>query len=147
MDYYNATGIFDNSTYNNFGRYQNGLNYTNLATGKRGQALQLDGVDDNIFLGTTFGNMGGSNFTLSAWVKTNITGAQGIMGKYASGQTWFYFRLDDDNKPAGAMGFAIGSPVHTYANAPVQLNQWYHLVYVVNRNGSMFLCKRDITNR
>ena len=46
FDSYNSTGIFDNSTYDNFGEFTNGLSTSNITTGKRGLGLEFDGVND-----------------------------------------------------------------------------------------------------
>jgi hypothetical protein len=53
MDYYNETGIYDNSTWNNFGAFAagTGLNYSNLTTGIRGKALSYDGLNDYTLIG------------------------------------------------------------------------------------------------
>ncbi|MCK4635065.1 MAG: hypothetical protein KAT37_04275, partial [Candidatus Aenigmarchaeota archaeon] len=49
FDYNNSTGIFDNSTYQNFGTfYGNNFGQDNLTTGKYGNALDFDGSDDYI---------------------------------------------------------------------------------------------------
>ena len=79
MDYYNGTGIYDNSTYNNFGLFSGGVNYSNLTTGKRGSALKFDGSDDGI--NSSILNF--QNFTLAAWVKPGAqSGERAIVGKY-----------------------------------------------------------------
>ena len=50
MDYYNSTGIFDNSSYENNGTFNGGLGTSNLTQGARGQGLMFDGVDDYIII-------------------------------------------------------------------------------------------------
>jgi hypothetical protein len=70
MDYYNATGIYDNSTYSNFGTFQNGLNYSNLTTGARGKALSFDGNDDSIQPIVPMNGM--SNWTISGWINPKV---------------------------------------------------------------------------
>jgi hypothetical protein len=68
MDYYNATGIFDNSSGNNFGVFKGGLNYSNLTQGVYNNSLFLDGVDDYLLTNASFNNLT-SNLTYTFWLK------------------------------------------------------------------------------
>jgi len=53
MDYYNATGIYDNSTWNNFATFSGGINSSNITTGIRGKGITFNGVDSYIGAGNT----------------------------------------------------------------------------------------------
>ena len=79
FDSYNSTGIYDNSTYNNFGTF-NGANFgvSNITTGKRGKALSFDGVDDYVNTGSNI-DLSNKNFTLSAWAKRESSGTWDIV--------------------------------------------------------------------
>jgi hypothetical protein len=67
MDYYNTTGIYDNSSHNNFGTFGETLGIEDLTNGMRGKGIKFEkNVDDNINIGM---NINLSNFTISSWVK------------------------------------------------------------------------------
>jgi len=69
MDYSNVSGIYDNSTYNNFGTYTGGINSSNITTGIRGKALTFDGINDYLNMATQNGlPTGNFKYTISAWV-------------------------------------------------------------------------------
>jgi parallel beta-helix repeat protein/surface protein len=69
FDYSNSTGVFDNSSYGSFGEFKGGVGTENITSGKRGTALDFDGVNDYVQTidDGTF-DFGTNNFTVSAWV-------------------------------------------------------------------------------
>ncbi|MGY4884634.1 MAG: right-handed parallel beta-helix repeat-containing protein [Nanobdellota archaeon] len=76
MDYYNATGIFDNSSYKKNGTFVGGLNYSNLTTGKRGQALRFDGSNDDLSLGLNSLHPN-ANISIFLWLNpANVAGGE-----------------------------------------------------------------------
>ncbi|MGV8171150.1 MAG: BspA family leucine-rich repeat surface protein [Candidatus Woesearchaeota archaeon] len=64
MDYYNDSGVYDNSTYHNFGTFSGNLSASNITSGVRGNAIILDGVDDYLFSNYVID----STVCFSAWV-------------------------------------------------------------------------------
>ncbi|MCP3684817.1 MAG: hypothetical protein GY861_19285, partial [bacterium] len=69
FDYYNSTHILDNSTNENPCAFIYGLATDNLTSGKRGTALEFDGVDDYVNCGDdNIFNMTGE-LTVEAWIK------------------------------------------------------------------------------
>ena len=70
MDYYNSTGVYDNSSYNNFGTFKNALSISNISTGVRGQGIEFDGVNDYILPSINLTtNLNRQNITYSYWIK------------------------------------------------------------------------------
>ena len=99
-------------------------------------ALDLDGVDDYIDLGTN--NRGiTSTVTVSAKVKAAVTGAsQFIVSKYVAASLGFYLYIDATGKAAiqgrDAAGAAKTSGVSTTVVAD---NQWHEVTGVVRNTG------------
>ncbi len=83
-DYYNATGIFDNSSYSHFAEFK-GTNFgtSNITSGKRGSALEFDGDDDYVSIADDESLDLTNSFSVSAWVKANdvLGPPQGIVTK------------------------------------------------------------------
>ncbi|MFA5764331.1 MAG: LamG-like jellyroll fold domain-containing protein, partial [archaeon] len=124
MDYYNATGIYDNSSYNQFGTFVDGLNYSNLTTGIRGQGLNFDGSDDYINTSNFANNL--SNFTVSAWFKstssfTNLGG--NIISKLGSGGL------------NSGTGWVLG------VSGPINVLGENHVTALVQKDGSNYIIK------
>ena len=91
MDWYNSTGIYDNSSYNNFGTFNGGLSTSNIINAKRGKGLVFDGNDDYVNITTSIGtnsmfNFGNNNFSIETWVKFNINSSdQPMLAKTDTG--------------------------------------------------------------
>ena len=86
MDWYNSTGIYDNSSYNNFGDFKGGLSTSNIINAKRGKGLVFDGIDNYVNITTSIGNsmfnLGNNNFSIEVWVKFNsLVGDQPMLAK------------------------------------------------------------------
>ena len=67
MDFYNSTGIFDNSTYDNFGIFNGGLETSNLTTARHGKGLDFDGVNDYVRVPHNVNLKPTDELTVSAW--------------------------------------------------------------------------------
>ena len=75
MDSYNSTGIFDNSSYSNFGSFGGGaFGVSNITSGKRGSGIEFDGVDDYVDLGNDVSLQMNQELTVSAWFKADTLG-------------------------------------------------------------------------
>ena len=81
MDYYNSTGIYDNSTYKNNGTFQGGLSTSSIANGVRGNALNFDGGNDYINISDSASLRPTDAITISIWVKPN-DGKTNLVDKY-----------------------------------------------------------------
>jgi hypothetical protein len=70
------------------------------------QAFAFDGVDDAVSFGTTAGNFGPTDFTVSYWIRsTNLSNLEGVLGKREScmhGSFW-----DNRLNPSGTMNVEL----------------------------------------
>lgn len=69
-DWYNSSGVYDNSTYNRFGTFSGGMNTADITSGIRGKAILFDGKNarDSINAGTI---KIPSNGSISFWINAN----------------------------------------------------------------------------
>src|SRR3989344_8672313 len=137
----NSTGgyttAYDLSSNNNDGTYTSGANASEA--GVYGNASQFDG--SNSYIGvSTVGLMGGwnwtSNFTISAWAKSNgITGSGNTLVGYSSDGTHYnYFGQIAGTSKAHFDAYNGGGVVG--CDGSVMTNGiWYHLVLVKNSSG------------
>ncbi|HUW43980.1 MAG TPA: LamG-like jellyroll fold domain-containing protein, partial [Bacillota bacterium] len=129
MDYYNSTGIFDNSSYDNFGVFGGGLSSSDIITGNRGNALEFDGVND--YIGVTSNDNLNSiiNITASLWInQNNIETNQTLIGKSSYNTNGWRIYLDATNH----LNFEI---VNVFDNLLISRNilpetGWQHVVFV-----------------
>ena len=100
-----------------------------------GEALEFDGLDDEVVISdTTSLNFGAGSFTAAAWVKSDDFGDwQNIVSKKAGGGTavGWTLRLDPDNK--ATMFVADGSTAWwAGGNTDLVVDQWVHVAGVVD---------------
>ena len=130
----NAVDAMDRSGQRNNGTLTGfGDNTSTTTSGKIGQALSFDGVDDYVRAGTAYSIV--NNFTVSVWMKrtANFSAAD--------------FRMMFSNGADGANGWAIylkessGSHLHSFLkggafaeNSTIvnPLNKWEHVLYTVS---------------
>ena len=134
MDYYNATGIFDNSTYSNFGTFNGGLNYSNLTEGKRGQGIIFDGSNDYITVNNNENLQIRNNLTISSWVKFSETQINvPIVAKWAGEDKGYLLMIDYHLN--NRLFFAVSvSGVNREAISSNTYNdgEWHHVVGMFN---------------
>ena len=128
MDFYNTTGIYDNSTWGNHGVLAGGLNISNLTTGKRGEGMEFNGSGGYINAGSGASLDDLTNSTYVAWVyPTEVTKMRGIIDKrYKS------FLLDE-YVTTPAVGFFVSRSsvnMNIYCPTTIQLNTWTHVAFV-----------------
>jgi len=138
MDWYNSTGIYDNSTYNNFGTFNGGLSTSNITTGKYGKALSFDGTDDYVSVPHSTSLNITNAITLEAWVKADNWAPDDYDSPFvtkASGADWGVWNLVHKVNDAltGLTGFRFeivisGTRYKIWSTTQGQTNQWYHLV-------------------
>jgi hypothetical protein len=139
FDFYNSTGVFDNSTYGNFGVFNGGLGPDDLVVGKYGKALTFDGVDDYIAIKNLHYDTANeiTKLTVSAWVKVPTTGgdwsivdfdrseyytcAAGIPSGSATGEG------DYVGFHTTAAGYGI---VDMWSNTPIRDGKWHFITWV-----------------
>lgn len=73
IDYFNTTGIFDNSTYGQFGEFVGGVDTDNITTGARGSSVQFDGTTGSYIDAPISSELNqsihNSNLTISFWAR------------------------------------------------------------------------------
>lgn len=134
FDWYNSSGVYDNSTWNKFGTFEGGLGTDNITVGKYGNASTFNATDyleipddDTLDFGAN------DSFTIEMWVKSNeiVSGSRrdDIFSKYpgAAPDIKIYVRFgqfraflrDSNNKF-----------VTKFAPVYPQNDTWYHLALV-----------------
>src|SRR4030042_578208 len=127
---YNTTGIYDNSTYSNFGTFQGGLSTSNITTGKYGNALEFDGVNDSIYIEDNEA-LNPDEITISAWIKAKEAGETQVMSSKGANAGYRLFIYSDgtviwrDNESDVTSSYNVGS----------HLNEWIHIVGVGSSTG------------
>jgi hypothetical protein len=99
-----------------------------------GAALNFDGVDDRIDLGTTIGNFGTGNYTVETWFKSTTTGDKTIFGKRVSCNSGSFWNLRLIN---GALYFEVYGTANVSAISPLATyndGNWHHVACVRNNN-------------
>ncbi len=130
MDFYNSGGIYDNSTYENFGTFV-GLSVSRISGAVRGEGLEFDGSGDYLRVSNEENFDFTSNFTIEAWIKPRGTDTyNAIMGKYLltplSGWDWI---LD-----VGRVRMSVRG-TNSIASAPqgndLRDGNWHHIAAVI----------------
>src|SRR4030042_5365970 len=127
---YNTTGIYDNSTYSNFGTFQGGLSTSNITTGKYGNALEFDGVNDSIYIEDNEA-LNPDEITISAWIKAKEAGETQVIASKGANAGYRLFIYSDgtviwrDNESDVTSSYNVGS----------HLNEWIHIVGVGSSTG------------
>lgn len=148
FDYYNSTGVYDNSSHDNFGLFK-GMDTSDLVSGKRGNAADFAGIDGGI-AGSTNITIADDNsldvtggVTLAAWVKIhsrNTTrGYSRIISKEYNDAVWSddsYMLLLDGNDEKAYMRIylndSVSNPYSGYSSSVIPLETWTFLVGTYN---------------
>jgi hypothetical protein len=123
--------VVDHSGFNFEGRVRG---RAKLVPGLVGQALQLDGRDDFVEVrDRTVGEVGSSDFTLDAWIKTGANGVQSIVDKRNAHGIGYALFLKD-----GLLGLHLGTDrkqhVFMAEAGSVADGQWHHVAAVISRD-------------
>jgi len=135
MDTYNTTGVYDNSTYHNFGKFYNGVGNGNIVTGKYGKALDFDGNDDYLDCGNNQSlNLGTSNFTFMVWEKSEATTYPNvaiILSNRPNNANWkgYIFGVLSGSAQLYTTS-GSGQVTNLVGNKDVTDNTWHHIAYV-----------------
>lgn len=129
MDYYNATGIYDNSSYSNFGTFAGGVSGSNLSTGARGYGLSFDGTDDYITIPSSSSLNLSTAMTVSAWIYDKGPSPTYRMVA-AKANSWFV------TVSSGVLYCAVwnttGVAIQDANMGAIPTNSWTHVVMVFN---------------
>jgi hypothetical protein len=113
--------VTDRSGQGNHGEMVNMSTSTLRVSGKVGQALQFDGVDDGVSLQSDA--VGNGPVTVTAWIYPRSLGGGGY-GMIFYGHSEFYFQLVTPN----ALLVYSSNPGGSSGN-DITFNQWNHVVY------------------
>jgi hypothetical protein len=152
MDSYNSSGVFDNSTWNNFGTF-NGVTSSNITTGKYGYGLNFNGVQ----WGNNYINAGNpsclnlsSTGTLEAWIYHKIYGSANydvFIGKddWPSDRNGYNFMIKSDYKLGGQIANATNEN-YISGNTVIQNYTWYHVAFVWNSTHMILYVNGKVDN-
>ena len=137
MDSYNATCIYDNSSYQNYGWFDHGINTSNITTGKYGKGLEFDGNDDYVNLGNdTSLNLSNGNFTFIVWEKSHATSSANItviLSNQPENENGTGYVFGVKNAPFFST-METGQSTSLNGSHDVTDNAWHHLAYVRKGN-------------
>ncbi len=130
FDYYNSTGVFDNSSYDNFAGFGGNLGLDNLTGGRSGSAFEFDGVGDYIQTPIIPGNM--TQGTISMWVyQENLGDLNTLMGSRLGGSTQIKMGITSNN-----FYFWVGSSSENVASILTE-DSWHHVVLTWNETNTL----------
>jgi len=134
LDAYNTTGVNDNSTFENFGTFENGMNSSNIKTGKYGKALEFDGIDDYVDLGTNSSlDLGTGDFTFMVWEKSHnpfyLKKAM-ILSNSPACEDWQGYGFGVANTAYLFASQSSGRNVTVEGTIDVTDNNWHHIAFV-----------------
>ena len=137
MDYSSSTGIYDNSSYKNFGTFTGGLSTNNIITGVRGKALSFDGIDDYINAGNSNSlNSIGCYNSISLWIKPrSLSDYEMYISKFYDAGPYGYgfdFGLMSDGKAVIMYRDATAISDDFTNSAIFSTNTWTNLVVIQN---------------
>ncbi|MBU1246344.1 MAG: LamG-like jellyroll fold domain-containing protein [Nanoarchaeota archaeon] len=136
MDFYNITGVYDNSSNSNFGGFGNGLSTSNITSGKFGNAIDFDKSGDsflNCSNNSIFGGM--DELTIEAWVKweggVDADEDTIVSNWVGSGNRTYYLRWDSETSRLEAFiqnssGSNFGGG---YDNTNISDGDWHHVAF------------------
>jgi hypothetical protein len=146
MDYSNATGVFDNSSYNNFGSFAGGAGESHLTSGKFGDAFETDSVDGGyIDLGSGFTVLNGAtSFTVSTWIYKEgdgtFSGFPGVIGIGSSSQRMpWIFGNTGAKTLSGVFETEFGVNDCVRNSASLVDNSWNHVVLTWDGSNCWFV--------
>ena len=138
MDSYNTKGIYDNSSYKNFGIFTGGLSTSNIVAGVRGNGLSFDGVNDSLSLPLSTSVAGRTEITLSMWTYfSDISTARALYSDYIADGSWKFAlnqgfntpnKLDVEFRNTNTEDTGTRTSLVSSINTPV--NQWVHIAVV-----------------
>lgn len=140
FDYYNSSGVFDNSTWNNFGSFIGNVTSENITTGVYGNGLKLNGsvacVQKTFSQNFNFSRT--NQITVEGWLKIN----SGSELNNAIAGRWEWFRLVP--RTSGVYFGVWNNTNHETAietSDQINTDSWHYFVGVMN--GTHLLFYRD----
>jgi len=135
FDSYNESGIYDNSSYKNFGWFRGGLSVENLTYGKFGRGANFDGVNSYVEVDNSSSLNLVENFTISLWIRPAVDYTSELLDQYymfveAPSPGWGFLAY------GGWVGRIImkmrigGNQDTLYCKVNLTRGRWYHIVSV-----------------
>jgi hypothetical protein len=116
--------------------------HTNTPTlnqpGVCGQCYRYDrSSEEYLDFGSNFYDPDTNDLSISGWIKLDSVGLwQGIIGN-AGGDNWWHIYLKDSDTLYGVLNLSdTAIQVETKSNEPLLPNEWYHWVYMLDRDDS-----------
>ncbi len=124
---------YDSSVFSNNGTLHGGPTWT---TGKIGNALSFDGVDDYVDCGNGKSLSGMSALTIETWVKPNEFPPS--LNKRILEKGYTYYLVDTTAKKAQLLLYTTGGYDYVTADSPLlDTAKWYHIVGVYDGTNIM----------
>ncbi|HIG98985.1 MAG TPA: LamG domain-containing protein, partial [Thermoplasmata archaeon] len=134
MDLSNTTGIYDNSSYENFGTFEGGMNATNVKTGMFGAALEFDGYDDDVDLGANSSlSLGTGDFTFMIWEKSHQTSYDNkavLLTNRPSDASMKGYIFGVQNTPYLYLTQSTGNNITLSGETDVTDSAWHHIAFI-----------------
>jgi hypothetical protein len=144
MDYYNGSGVYDNSTYNRIGNWSSSLTAANFETGQQGLALKFDGgytnqgvtIPKNLLPNT-------ASYSIIGWVyprgENDVEGSAkdeqmmvDLRGQYQTFVEWIENDSTVNRSSIRFMGYD-GDSINAYStNNSVPAGIWTHFAAIYN---------------
>lgn len=139
FDYYNTTGIFDNSSHENFGTFGGGgPSSLDIAPGKYGKALDFDGSYDHIDLPKDDLTSGENEVTLEFWINPDEqVPTNAIWDECATGQYWQFTVRTDNWYTRDTSTGTTGSRNNDLSLPTLTTGEWHHLAFVYSVSQSL----------
>ena len=134
FDYLNSTGVFDNSTNDNFGVFTGGLAVSDATSGKYGDAMLFDGSGDYIDCGSDTSLKMTDAVTMEIWLKTTASGRADPAGRWDGNSPYPGYGFTMGNAygsvDAGKIGFWVGDDTDKHLSSTKVINDdvWHHIV-------------------
>ncbi|MEM3113482.1 MAG: LamG-like jellyroll fold domain-containing protein [Candidatus Pacearchaeota archaeon] len=119
----------------NPGTLQNGIGF---ATGKVGQAFNLDGIDDRVRVADSSSLDITDEITIAAWVYPKSYGANNVVRIVHKDDASNAYALNLENRggsyPINGIGFSIAGNYRVSSSNIITLNNWNHVVATYSKN-------------
>jgi parallel beta-helix repeat protein len=141
MDFYNTTGAYDNSSYDNFGDFIGGLGPEDVITGRYGKALEFDGINDYIKVSNpdSLNFDSETDFSVCYWAYRNNTPSSKERIIDRGSYSWSFGWHTNFGGPSSRYlmlelsdGSGAGNQLFSSVEGPI--NTWTHICYVINKS-------------
>ncbi len=129
-----GTTVYDSIGGDQNGTMQNMTAEENIVKGKIGNALDFNGVDENIVINSTYG-LGNANVSISAWVNLVSTSEKGAFVKVGSGNGYGIGVGTDDMDNLGNDLIVLFENVRWIDTNTAIGTGWHHIVLSIDNSG------------